>query len=80
MQANPKMRVKNQTKKSFDWGISVTTIDFMQPGELSRVHDGSAGSDCGCGSGGGGGGGGGSEISNVLKASAKRSESTPKQQ
>ncbi len=37
---------KTQSKKSFSWGISSTSIDFMQINELQAARDGSS-SDCG---------------------------------
>jgi hypothetical protein len=39
---------KTQPKKTFNWGISSTSIDFMQTSQLQAARDGSA-SDCGSG-------------------------------
>lgn len=50
MQPKLKTQAQDQTRKTFEWGVSSTTIDFMRAAELARVRDGSA-NDCGCGSG-----------------------------
>lgn len=49
MQSKLKTQAQSQTRKTFEWGVSSTTIDFMRAAELARVRDGSA-NDCGCGS------------------------------
>ncbi len=49
MQPKLKTQAQDQTRKTFEWGVSSTTIDFMRAAELARVRDGSA-NDCGCGS------------------------------
>lgn len=50
MQPKPKTQAQSHTKKTFDWGLSSTSIDFMRAEELAKVRDGSA-NDCGCGGG-----------------------------
>lgn len=47
MQPKLKTQAQSQTRKTFEWGMSSTTIDFMRTTELARVRDGSA-NDCGC--------------------------------
>lgn len=47
MQTKLKTQAQTQTRKTFEWGVSSTTIDFMRATELARVRDGSA-NDCGC--------------------------------
>ena len=43
MQTRPKTKV--QTKKSFTWGISSTSISFLRTNEIEAARDGSA-NDC----------------------------------
>lgn len=43
MQTKPK--TKAQTKKSFQWGVSSTAIDFMRVSDLQAARDGSS-NDC----------------------------------
>jgi hypothetical protein len=45
MQIKPK--TKSSTGKTFQWGISTTTIDFMRSSELQTARESS--NDCGCG-------------------------------
>ena len=41
-----KAQAQTQAKKSFQWGISSSTIDFMQKDEIKAARDGCGGNDC----------------------------------
>jgi hypothetical protein len=45
MHTKTKTQAQTRTKKPFQWGISSSTISFMQLGELEAARDGST-SDC----------------------------------
>lgn len=42
-----KSKAQAQTQKTFSWGISSTSISFMQTSDKEAARDGSA-NDCGC--------------------------------
>jgi hypothetical protein len=44
MQSKPKIRTEAQTRKPFQWGISSTSIRFMQANEVEAAREGTT--DC----------------------------------